>query len=79
MKTRYNIAGNSDRRDPIKVMAGSDRCGAITRTLVATFHAFLSLASPATQVLAYGLPAWVRAAIGAAIVAAAGYAITSAT
>jgi hypothetical protein len=32
-----------------------------------------------TQVLACGLPVWVRAAIGAAIVAGSVYAITSAT
>jgi hypothetical protein len=77
MKARYNIATDSERAGEPKVVASSDRCGAITRVLVATFHACLSLASPATQVLAYGLPAWVRAAIGAAIVAAAAYAITS--
>jgi hypothetical protein len=35
--------------------------------LVAVFHACLSLASPATQVLAHGIPEGVRAAIGAAI------------
>lgn len=37
--------------------------------LVAVFHACLSLASPATQVLAHGIPEGVRAAIGGAIVA----------
>jgi len=37
--------------------------------LVAVFHACLSLASPATLVLAHGIPEGVRAAIGAAIVA----------
>lgn len=62
----------------VRDMAGHrDGCGAITRTLVATFHACLSLASPATQVLAFGLPVWVRAAIGAAIVAGSVGAITS--
>ena len=66
-------------RDHIRPLARKTRCGAITRTLVATFHAFLSLASPVTQVLACGLPVWVRAAIGAAIIAGSVYAITSAT
>lgn len=53
-------------RPPSKVDANRRHWAGL---LVAVFHACLSLASPPTQVFAYGLPEGVRAAIGAAIIA----------
>jgi hypothetical protein len=79
MRDPIKEKGSNGPRRETKVGSSSIRCGAITRVLVDTFHACLSLASPATQVRAYSLPRWVRAAIGAAIIIAGGYLITSTT